>query len=109
MSIIILIGKGLKCGRSNCAQFRPDNYARADCCYDPKYSYTGKGNYTVLHISVMFYLSDLIFLLQLLAGLTVASAKTEKRSQRRISATTVCARMGKSRAPYWIAPTVSQS
>ena len=60
-------------------------------------------------VIMMFYLSDLIFLLQLLAGLTVASAKTEKRSQRRISATTVCARMEKSRAPYWIAPTVSQS
>jgi len=42
---------------------------------------------------------------KLLAGLTVASAKTEKRSRRRISATTVCARMEKSRAPYWIAPT----
>ena len=46
-------GKGLKCGRSNCAQFRPDNYARADCCYDPKYSYTGNGNYDVLHISAI--------------------------------------------------------
>jgi len=41
----------------------------------------------------------------LLAGLTVASAKTEKCSRRRISATTVCAWMGKSHAPYWIAPT----
>ena len=26
---------GLKCGYGNCARFRPDNYHRADCCYDP--------------------------------------------------------------------------
>merc|ERR1712037_794308 len=31
-------GVGLKCGNSNCAQFRPDNYARADCCYKPEVS-----------------------------------------------------------------------
>ena len=57
----------------------------------------------------IIYRTDHFSVLQLLAGTMVASAKTEKRSQRRISATTVCARMGKSRAPYWIAPTVSQS
>ena len=32
---------GLRCGTSNCARFRPDNYHRADCCYDP---FT-RGNY----------------------------------------------------------------
>ena len=27
---------GLMCGDSNCGDFSPDNYARADCCYKPK-------------------------------------------------------------------------
>ena len=58
-------------------------------------------------VIMMFYLSDLIFLLQLLAGLTVASAKTEKRSRRRISATTVSATMEKLLVQRWLAPTVS--
>jgi len=28
-------GNGLKCGKRNCAQFRPENFAGADCCYNP--------------------------------------------------------------------------
>merc|ERR1712130_837551 len=31
-------GYGLKCGDSNCAQFRPDNSAKANCCYNPRFS-----------------------------------------------------------------------
>jgi len=42
---------------------------------------------------------------KLLAGTMVASAKTEKRSQRRITATTVCATMGKLFVQRWLAPT----
>ena len=57
-------------------------------------------------VIMMFYLSDLIFLLQLLAGTMVASAKTEERSRRRISATTVCATMEKLLVQRWLAPTV---
>merc|ERR1712130_168149 len=37
-------GYGLKCGDSNCAQFRPDNYAKADCCYNPRFSNQGKAS-----------------------------------------------------------------
>ena len=49
-------GYGLKCGNSNCAQFRPDNYARADCCYDPKHSNYGKGKSLLLQICFVTYL-----------------------------------------------------
>lgn len=42
---------------------------------------------------------------KLLAGLTVASAKTEKRSRRRITATTVSATMEKLFVQRWLAPT----
>ena len=57
----------------------------------------------------IMYRTDHISVLQLLAGTMVASAKTEKRSPRRISATTVSATMEKLLVQRWLAPTVSQS
>ena len=75
-------GYGLKCGDSNCAQFRPDNYAKADCCYNPKFSNQGKGNNSMSQI--VLHLSP-----QLPAGTMVANTNMEKPSQLRTGATTV--------------------
>ena len=58
-------------------------------------------------IRIVIYHSDHNSVLQLLAGTMVASAKTEKRSRRRISATTVSATMEKLLVQRWLAPTVS--
>ena len=75
-------GYGLKCGDSNCAQFRPDNYAKADCCYNPKYSNQGKGNHSW---SQMVSPPSL----QLPAGTMAANTNMGKPSQLMTAATTV--------------------
>ena len=75
-------GFGLKCGDSNCAQFRPDNYAKADCCYNPKFSNLGKGNDSPSHMVLPLPP-------QLPAGTTVGNTNMGKLSQLMTAVTTV--------------------